>query len=109
MLEKIAALLNEKLDIDTADVTLEASFKEDLEIDSLDLFDLVMSIEEEFGLEIPSEELEKLTTVGAFFGTGAGTEIAARIFLQLTTWEEIRLCQNDTAPWMICSGGSTKD
>ena len=42
MLEKIAALLNEKLDIDTADVTLEASFKEDLEIDSLDLFDLVM-------------------------------------------------------------------
>ena len=65
MLEKIAALLNEKLDIDTADVTPEASFKEDLEIDSLDLFDLVMSIEEEFGLEIPSEELEKLTTVGA--------------------------------------------
>ena len=65
MLEKIAALLNEKLDIDTADVTLEASFKEDLEIDSLDLFDLVMSIEEEFGLEMPSEELEKLTTVGA--------------------------------------------
>ena len=65
MLEKIAALLNEKLDIDTADVTLEASFKEDLEIDSLDLFDLVMSIEEEFGLEIPSEELETLTTVGA--------------------------------------------
>lgn len=65
MLEKIAALLNEKLDIDTADVTLEASFKEDLEIDSLDLFDLVMSIEEEFGLEISSEELEKLTTVGA--------------------------------------------
>lgn len=65
MLEKIAELLNEKLDIDTADVTLEASFKDDLEIDSLDLFDLVMSIEEEFGLEIPSEELEKLTTVGA--------------------------------------------
>ena len=65
MLEKIAALLNEKLDIDTADVTLEASFKDDLEIDSLDLFDLVMSIEEEFGLEIPSEKLEKLTTVGA--------------------------------------------
>ena len=65
MLEKIAALLNEKLDIETADVTLEASFKDDLEIDSLDLFDLVMSIEEEFGLEIPSEELEKLTTVGA--------------------------------------------
>ena len=65
MLEKIAALLNEKLDIDTADVTLEASFKDDIEIDSLDLFDLVMSIEEEFGLEIPSEELEKLTTVGA--------------------------------------------
>ena len=65
MLEKIAALLNEKLDIDTADVTLEASFKDDLEIDSLDLFDLVMSIEEELGLEIPSEELEKLTTVGA--------------------------------------------
>ena len=41
------------------------SFKDDLGADSLDLFELVMAFEEEYGIEIPSEELEKLTTVGA--------------------------------------------
>ncbi len=65
MLEKIAAILEEKLDIDPGKVTEDASFKDDLGIDSLDLFDLVMNLEEEFGIEIPSEDLENLTTVGA--------------------------------------------
>ena len=41
------------------------SFKDDLDADSLDLFELVMALEEEYGIEIPSEELESLTTVGA--------------------------------------------
>lgn len=65
MLEKIKDLLVEKLDIDADKITLDASFSDDLGIDSLDLFDLVMSFEEEFGIEIPSEDLENLKTVGA--------------------------------------------
>lgn len=64
MLEKIKSLLVEKLDIDEAKITEGATFGEDLGIDSLDLFDLVMSFEEEFGIEIPAEDLEGLKTVG---------------------------------------------
>lgn len=64
MLEKITNLLVEKLDVDAEKVTENATFSEDLGIDSLDLFDLVMSFEEEFGIEIPAEELEELKTVG---------------------------------------------
>ena len=65
MLERLTALLEDKLDIEGKVITNETSFKEDLEIDSLDLFDLVMSVEEEFGVEIPSESLENIKTVGA--------------------------------------------
>ncbi len=65
MLEKVIEIIEEKLSIDGADITAETSFKDDLEVDSLDLFELVMALEEEFGVEIPSEDLEKITTVGA--------------------------------------------
>lgn len=64
MLEKVKELMEEKLDMDAGKITEETSFKEDLQIDSLDLFELVMGLEEEFGVEIPSEDLEELTTVG---------------------------------------------
>ena len=47
-----------------ADITEETSFKEDLGADSLDLMEMVMAFEEEFEVEIPSEDLEKITTVG---------------------------------------------
>ena len=46
-----------------SDIKLESNFKEDLEADSLDLFELVMALEEEYGVEIPSEDLEKIATV----------------------------------------------
>lgn len=65
MLEKVAALLKEQLDLDNVEIKAESSFKEDLEVDSLDLFELVMALEDEFGVEIPPEDLEQLTTVGA--------------------------------------------
>ena len=65
MLEKIKEMVAEQLNADAADITEETSFKEDLGADSLDLFELVMALEEEYGIEIPSEELEKITTVGA--------------------------------------------
>ena len=54
----------EKLGVSEDEVTLEASFKEDLDADSLDLFELVMALEEEYDVEIPSDDLAELNTVG---------------------------------------------
>ncbi len=65
MLEKVKEIIEEKLNIEGADINETTRFKEDLEVDSLDLFELVMAFEEEFGTEIPSEDLENLTTVGS--------------------------------------------
>lgn len=64
MFEKIKELIVESLEIEEDQVTMEASFKEDLKVDSLDLFEMVMSLEDEFDVEIPTEELEKMVTVG---------------------------------------------
>ena len=63
MLEKIKEIIVDQLNVDADAVTPEAKFKEDLEADSLDLFELVMALEEEYGVEIPSEDLEKILTV----------------------------------------------
>lgn len=65
MFEKIVEIIQEQLNLDGASITEETSFKDDLGADSLDLFELVMAFEEEYGIEIPSEDLEQLTTVGA--------------------------------------------
>ena len=65
MSEKIRNIIASQLNIDASQVTEEASFKDDLAADSLDLFEMVMSLEDEYGVEIPSDDLEKLTTVGA--------------------------------------------
>lgn len=63
MFEKLVEILKEQLNLDGKEIKPESSFKEDLEVDSLDLFELVMAIEDEFGVEIPSGDLEKLTTI----------------------------------------------
>ena len=63
MLEKIKEIVADQLGIDEDDIKLESNFKEDLEADSLDLFELVMALEEVYGVEIPSEDLEKIATV----------------------------------------------
>ena len=65
MLEKVKEITAEALGVEADTLTAETSFKEDLGADSLDLFEMVMTFEEEFGQEIPSEDLEKLTTIGA--------------------------------------------
>lgn len=64
MLEKIKALLAEELGVNAEEITAETSFKEDLGADSLDLFELVTNLEEEYNIEIPPEQLEEMTTVG---------------------------------------------
>ena len=64
MLERIKELVAENLGVDEADITETSSFKEDLGADSLDLFEMVMALEEEYGIEIPIEDLEKIATVG---------------------------------------------
>ena len=64
MLEKIKALVAENLGEEESKITENSSFKEDLGADSLDLFEMVMGLEEEFEIEIPTEDLEQIVTVG---------------------------------------------
>ena len=64
MLEKIKEITAESLGADVSTMTAETSFKEDLGADSLDLFEMVMAFEEAFEVEIPSEDLEQIQTVG---------------------------------------------
>lgn len=64
MLEKIASIIEEKLSLEGVEITRETRFSEDLNADSLDLFDMVMEFEDEFGIEINSEDLASITTVG---------------------------------------------
>ncbi len=63
VLGKIQEITADRLGVDEGDVSPEASFREDLEADSLDLVELIMELEEQFGMEIPDEEAEKITTV----------------------------------------------
>ncbi len=64
MLEKMKEIIAEQLNTEAEGITLDTSFKDDLGADSLDLFELVMALEDEYSVEIPSEDLEKLATVG---------------------------------------------
>lgn len=65
MLEKMRAILEEQLNCEGDMITEETSFKDDLGADSLDLFELVMALEEEYGIEIPADDLTDLNTVGS--------------------------------------------
>ena len=62
--DKVTGIIVEQLGVDEDKVTMEASFRDDLEADSLDLVELIMAFEEEFGGEISDEEAQKITTVG---------------------------------------------
>ena len=64
MLEKMKEIIAEQLGVSEDEVTLEASFKDDLDADSLDIFELVIALEEECDVEIPSDDLTELNTVG---------------------------------------------
>ena len=62
--EKVKDIIVEQLGVEESEVTLEASFIDNLGADSLDIVELIMALEEEFDLEIPDKEAEKITTVG---------------------------------------------
>ena len=62
--EKVKKLVVEQLGVEEDDITMESSFIDDLGADSLDIVELIMALEEEFSLEIPDNEAEKITTVG---------------------------------------------
>ena len=62
--DRLKGLVTEQLGVDEEEVTPEASFVDDLNADSLDLVELIMSLEEEFGLEISDEDAERIKTVG---------------------------------------------
>jgi len=64
VLERVTSIIVDRLGVDAEKVVLEASFKEDLNADSLDVVELIMELEDEFNLEISDEDAEKITTVG---------------------------------------------
>lgn len=62
--EKLKNIIAEVLNVDADEITMDTTFADDLGADSLDVFQIIMGIEEEFDIEIPSEEAEKIVTVG---------------------------------------------
>ena len=65
MLEQMRQILSEQFNCEEDTITEETNFKDDLGADSLDLFELVMALEEEYSIEIPADDLTNLTTVGS--------------------------------------------
>jgi acyl carrier protein len=62
--ERIKEVLVERLSVEEADITEEANFQEDLDADSLDLVEMIMELEDQFGIKIPDEDAQKIQTVG---------------------------------------------
>lgn len=65
MLEKMKEIIAEQLSVEASEIEIETNFKDDLGADSLDLVELVMALEEEYNVEIPSDDLNSLETVGS--------------------------------------------
>ncbi len=78
--EKVKDIIVEQLGVNPEQVTPQASFIEDLGADSLDIVELVMAFEEEFSVEVPDEDAEKLQTVGG--GSAAGASSGPRFWLR---------------------------
>lgn len=77
MFERVKEIIQEQLNLDGVEITEQSSFKDDLGADSLDLFELVMAFEEEYGIEIPTEDLESMATVGDIMNYMKGKGVEA--------------------------------
>lgn len=77
MFERVKEIIQEQLNLDGVEITEASSFKDDLGADSLDLFELVMAFEEEYGIEIPTEDLESMATVGDIMNYMKGKGVEA--------------------------------
>ncbi len=64
MLEKMKEIIADQLSIDCSDITEDSTFKDDLGADSLDLYQLVMALEDEYSIEIPADDLQDMVTIG---------------------------------------------
>ncbi|WP_232254886.1 acyl carrier protein [Helicobacter pylori] len=64
MFEKVRSIIADQLGVDASSITLKTEFVRDLGVDSLDVVELVMALEEKFGIEIPDEQVEKIVNVG---------------------------------------------
>ena len=64
MLEKMQELIADQLSVDADSITEASSFKDDLGADSLDVLEIIMGIEDEFGIQVPTDEAESIVTVG---------------------------------------------
>ncbi|AJA48148.1 acyl carrier protein [Clostridium pasteurianum DSM 525 = ATCC 6013] len=64
MFEKVKSIIADQLGLDASEITMESSFVDDLGADSLDIVELIMALEEEFDIEFPDEDAEKVSTVG---------------------------------------------
>lgn len=64
LLEKIMEIIASQFNVDEDDINMETSFKDDLNADSLDLVELIMALEDEFGLEVEDEEVDSIKTIG---------------------------------------------
>ena len=80
MLEEMRKMIAQQLNCEESEITADTSFKDDLGADSLDLFELVMALEDEYNIEIPAEELTELATVGDVIEYLRGRGIEAYVF-----------------------------
>ena len=88
VLEKVKAILSEQFDVEEDSITPDTNLSEDLEADSLDVVDLLMSIEDEFEIEVPDEEIENIKTVGDVVR-----------YIEENTWSLKKQSSKASEPW----------
>ena len=100
--EKLKAIIVEVLNVDENEVSMESTFIDDLGADSLDVFQIIMGIEEEFDIEIPNEEAEKIVTVG-------DAVEAKRLYGKVIYFHNLKFDGTFILDWLLNNGYEYKD